>query len=74
MAPENMKQWSVQGKEKGFDELTYKDAPVPTVGDNDVLVKFHAASLNYRDLVIPRVGQWLHKVTATVPIANTRAS
>ncbi|KAB8074814.1 hypothetical protein BDV29DRAFT_172905 [Aspergillus leporis] len=54
MAPENMKQWSVQGKEKGFDELTYKDAPVPTVGDNDVLVKFHAASLNYRDLVIPR--------------------
>ncbi|KAE8152643.1 hypothetical protein BDV25DRAFT_150793 [Aspergillus avenaceus] len=54
MAPENMKQWSVKGKENGFDELAYTDAPVPKVGDNDVLVKFHAASLNYRDLIIPR--------------------
>ncbi|KAF7597227.1 hypothetical protein BBP40_008069 [Aspergillus hancockii] len=49
-----MKQWSVQGKANGFDELVYKDAPVPKVGDNEVLVKFHAASLNYRDLVIPK--------------------
>ncbi|KAE8363037.1 hypothetical protein BDV27DRAFT_11752 [Aspergillus caelatus] len=54
MAPENMKQWTVQGKANGFDELAYNDAPVPKVGDNDVLVKFHAASLNYRDLIIPR--------------------
>jgi NADPH:quinone reductase-like Zn-dependent oxidoreductase len=49
--------WTVEGKE-GFDSLKFHDqAPLPNVGDNDVLVKFHAASLNYRDLIIPMVRQ-----------------
>ncbi|KAK1142830.1 hypothetical protein N8T08_007264 [Aspergillus melleus] len=50
----NMKQWSVVSKDKDFDGLAYGDAPVPKVGENEVLVKFHGASLNYRDLIIPK--------------------
>lgn len=55
MAPATMKQWVVESKQKDFDGLVYQDAPVPTVGENEVLVKLQAASLNYRDLIIPKV-------------------
>lgn len=55
MAPKTMKQWVVESKEKDFDGLVYQDAPVPNVGENEVLVKLQAASLNYRDLIIPKV-------------------
>lgn len=52
-----MKQWTVEGK-TGFDDLKLNEsAPVPKVGEQEVLVKFHAASLNYRDLIIPK-GQY----------------
>ncbi|GES62468.1 zinc-containing alcohol dehydrogenase [Aspergillus terreus] len=54
MAPAQMKQWTVLNKDNDFNGLSYGDAPIPKVGDNDVLVKLHAASLNYRDLVIPK--------------------
>ncbi|KAI1378096.1 NAD(P)-binding protein [Hypoxylon crocopeplum] len=57
MAPSNMKQWSVTGTDKGFDGLELIDSSVPKVGENEVLVKMHAASLNYRDLIIPK-GQY----------------
>ncbi|KAI4854457.1 NAD(P)-binding protein [Aureobasidium sp. EXF-8845] len=79
---QTQKQWTVTGT-KGFESLTYDtDAKVPSLGDDDVLVKctfhlrsrpldivadvpfsltflrlVHAASLNYRDLVIPK-GQY----------------
>jgi hypothetical protein len=61
LIPDNMvltktiKQWVVTGTDKGFDGLELQDAHMPKVGDNDVLVKLHAASLNYRDLIIPKV-------------------
>ncbi|KAI1358186.1 hypothetical protein F5Y08DRAFT_322451 [Xylaria arbuscula] len=55
--PSSQKQWVVTGPGKGLDTLQYGDGEVPKVGENDVLVKFHAASLNYRDLIIPR-GQY----------------
>lgn len=51
-----MKQWTVTGIEKGFDGLVYGDVEVPKVGENEVLVKMNGASLNYRDLIIPKVG------------------
>ncbi|KAJ5757932.1 uncharacterized protein N7511_006626 [Penicillium nucicola] len=54
MPPTTMKQWVVQDKEHDFDGLVYQDAEVPKVGENEVLVKLQAASLNYRDLVIPK--------------------
>lgn len=50
-----MKQWVVENKDNGFDGLAFKDAPIPTVGETEVLVKLQAASLNYRDLIIPLV-------------------
>ncbi|CAJ2509457.1 Uu.00g144830.m01.CDS01 [Anthostomella pinea] len=53
-APSSQKQWSVTGTDKDFDGLQYVDVPVPKVGEHDVLVKLHAASLNYRDLIIPK--------------------
>ncbi|KAH7029142.1 zinc-binding oxidoreductase [Microdochium trichocladiopsis] len=55
--PSTMKQWTITSTEKGFDGLQYTDAKVPEIGDNEVLVKLHAASLNFRDLAIPQ-GQY----------------
>ncbi|KAH8088180.1 hypothetical protein HD553DRAFT_282035 [Filobasidium floriforme] len=58
MAPQTQKQWTVQGIAKDFSNLTLnKEAAIPELGDHDVLVKFHGASLNYRDLVIAK-GQY----------------
>ncbi|CAL3962857.1 hypothetical protein PZA11_000100 [Diplocarpon coronariae] len=52
--PTTTSAWTVEGQD-GFDSLKLrKDVPIPALSDNDVLVKFHAASLNYRDLIIPR--------------------
>ena len=50
-----MKQWIVSGTDKDFDGMSFGEAPIPKVGENEVLVKFQAASLNYRDLIIPKV-------------------
>lgn len=55
MAAKTIKQWTINGKEKGFDELKLGTAPFPKCGDNEVLIKLGAASLNYRDLIIPKV-------------------
>ncbi|KAF2645612.1 NAD(P)-binding protein [Massarina eburnea CBS 473.64] len=57
MAPSTIKQWTVEGQ-NGFESLKLNEkAPLPELGDRDVLVKFHAASLNFRDLIIPK-GQY----------------
>jgi NADPH:quinone reductase-like Zn-dependent oxidoreductase len=50
-----MKQWIVESKDRDFDGLVYQDTQVPKVGESEVLVKLQAASLNYRDLIIPKV-------------------
>ncbi|CAN8105179.1 unnamed protein product [Discula destructiva] len=57
MAPSTTQQWTVSGTEKGFDGLEFGEVQVPKVGENDVLVKINGASLNYRDLIIPK-GQY----------------
>lgn len=54
-----MKQWTITGTEKGFDGLEYGDVQVPKVGENEVLVKINGASLNYRDLIIPKVSGFI---------------
>ena len=55
MSPNTTRQWIVQGRE-GFDSLKFNEtAHVPKLGEKDVLVRFHYASLNYRDLIIPKV-------------------
>ncbi|KZM19402.1 oxidoreductase [Ascochyta rabiei] len=54
MAPSTTKQWMIEGKD-GFDALKFNEgASVPKVSDKDVLVKINGASLNYRDLIIPK--------------------
>lgn len=55
MASATMKQWTVSGTDRGFDGLSFGEAPVPKVGEHEVLVKLQGASLNYRDLLIPKV-------------------
>lgn len=57
-----VRQWTVNGKKNGFDELKLDTVAVPKCGENEVLVKLGAASLNYRDLMIPKVGLNLEKV------------
>ncbi|KAK0367684.1 zinc-binding dehydrogenase [Colletotrichum limetticola] len=50
----SFKQWTVEGA-TGFDSLKMAaDVALPALGDKQVLVKFHAASLNYRDLAIAK--------------------
>jgi NADPH:quinone reductase-like Zn-dependent oxidoreductase len=62
----SIKQWRVTAGGPDFDALESQDAPIPKIGDNDVLIKLHAASLNYRDLAIARV-----RLTHTFPIIST---
>jgi hypothetical protein len=41
---------------KGFENLKFeKEYPLPDVGEDECLVQIQAVSLNYRDLVIPKV-------------------
>jgi NADPH:quinone reductase-like Zn-dependent oxidoreductase len=40
---------------KGITDLALQDVPMPGVGENEVLIKFQAVSLNYRDLKIAQV-------------------
>lgn len=49
-----MKQWVLHGK-RGIDSLILEETPIPQPGENEVLVKLHAVSLNYRDLMIANV-------------------
>ncbi|RAK98451.1 zinc-dependent alcohol dehydrogenase family protein [Aspergillus ibericus CBS 121593] len=51
MPDKMMKQWIVQGT-NGAESLHLREVPMPVPGDYEVLVKFHAASLNYRDIMI----------------------
>lgn len=53
--PASLKQWVITSGEKDFDGLQPQEAKVENVGEHDVLVKLHAASLNYRDLAIAKV-------------------
>lgn len=54
-APKTTKSWTVEGT-GSLDALKfYAERALPELSDNEVLVKFHAASLNYRDVIIPLV-------------------
>jgi NADPH:quinone reductase-like Zn-dependent oxidoreductase len=47
-----MKAWQIQSF--GIDKLAFADLPQPRPGRGEVLVKIHAVSLNYRDLLMVR--------------------
>jgi NADPH:quinone reductase-like Zn-dependent oxidoreductase len=49
------KTWVIEGN-GSFDSLKFiQDRVLPELTANEVLVKFHAASLNYRDVIIALV-------------------
>lgn len=54
--PKTTKAWTVGSFDsKDFESLKFNpETPLPDISDYEVLVKFHAASLNYRDLIIPK--------------------
>lgn len=45
--PSSIKQWKT--KQDGLEKLTQSEAPMPTPGAGEVLVKINAVALNYRD-------------------------
>ena len=47
---QTMKRWEMDGI--GRDTLELREAPIPTAGPGEVLVKVAAASLNYRDKLV----------------------
>ncbi|KAL2049821.1 hypothetical protein ABVK25_009916 [Lepraria finkii] len=70
MTPSTTKQWTVTGK-NGFDSLKFDEkAEIPQLGDHDVLVNFHYASLNYRDLIIPKGKYGFPVVLPVVPASD----
>jgi NADPH:quinone reductase-like Zn-dependent oxidoreductase len=54
MTPITAKQWKVTRTDKSFDGLEFEEAPILKLTENEVLVKLHAVSLNYRDLMISK--------------------
>ncbi|MCJ1332575.1 hypothetical protein MMC10_009268 [Thelotrema lepadinum] len=65
--PTTTSQWIVAG-ESGFDSLKFQDSvSIPSLGDHEVLVRFSYASLNYRDLIIPKGQYPFPKVDNVVP-------
>jgi NADPH:quinone reductase-like Zn-dependent oxidoreductase len=68
MAVENFQQW-VLDSQNGIESLVSRQAQVPkVVGEHEVLVRIHAASLNYRDLAIAKVP--INFFTLLSPLAN----
>ena len=56
MAASTGKQWTVRPAKEFGDALKFdSQAPVPQPGPNEVVVRMHNASLNYRDLIIAKV-------------------
>jgi hypothetical protein len=60
MSPPEITDQSVVTGTNGFDNLQLqKDIPIPEFGEHDALVQIQAMSLDYRDLIMPRVIQSL---------------
>ena len=51
-----MKKYVLKPGEKGTDALQIQEMTLPDLGDHEVCVRVHSASINYRDLIIARMG------------------
>jgi NADPH:quinone reductase-like Zn-dependent oxidoreductase len=60
-----MKAWEVQPEGKRIEDLRRVERPDPSPGPHEVLMRVHAASLNYRDQIVAAGGYF--GGTATVP-------
>ena len=62
--PTYTKQYTVNAEPKDFSNLKLDEkAPLPELGQHDVLVQWKYASLNYRDLIIARVSHSISHLT-----------
>ncbi|GKZ34036.1 hypothetical protein AbraIFM66950_004171 [Aspergillus brasiliensis] len=61
-----MKQWVLDGTD-GIDSLQLQEVPIPEPGDYEVLVKFHAASLNFRDIMIVNGQYYIKTKEGVIP-------
>jgi NADPH:quinone reductase-like Zn-dependent oxidoreductase len=53
--PSTQKRWVIHGTSKGLDEYKLEQGHVAQPDAHQVLVKLHAAAINFRDIMIPRV-------------------
>ncbi|OJJ74182.1 hypothetical protein ASPBRDRAFT_72658 [Aspergillus brasiliensis CBS 101740] len=61
-----MKQWVLDGTD-GINSLQLQEVPIPEPGDYEVLVKFHAASLNFRDIMIVNGQYYIKTKDGVIP-------
>lgn len=55
MSAITMKQWVIDYPKKDMGGMNLREVSLPPVGINEVMVKFEAAALNYRDCAIAKV-------------------
>lgn len=65
---ERMKIWTID--RLGADRLTLGDAPIPTPGPGEVLVRTRAISLNYRDKLVLENGMGMQLKFPFTPISD----
>lgn len=69
--------WELDSAQEGFGSLRYEptaSSRPEDLGPDDVLVEIHAASLNYRDLVITKVPHLNSPPVTLSPSAAREAS
>ncbi|RFU74621.1 alcohol dehydrogenase [Trichoderma arundinaceum] len=70
MASNTFKQWILPDA-KGFNSLQISSATIPSdVGDYEVLINFHFASLNYRDIVVAQGNNPFPLKKNVVPVSD----
>ncbi|PCH01984.1 Polyketide synthase, enoylreductase [Penicillium occitanis (nom. inval.)] len=69
MAAETMKQWVLHGR-NGIDSLSFEETSIPQPGEHEVLIKLHAVSLNYRDLMIANGIYYWKQSDSVVPVSD----
>ncbi|KAH7107282.1 NAD(P)-binding protein [Auriculariales sp. MPI-PUGE-AT-0066] len=63
--PQTFKQWYWPEVPNGVDGLQLREVPTPQPGSGEVLVRIHAMSLNYRDLLTAR-NEYMKKLPAGI--------
>src|SRR5438045_3316573 len=53
-----MKSWHLNGPGVGLDGLTLRQREIPNPGRGEVLLRVHATSLNYREILILKYGRY----------------
>jgi NADPH:quinone reductase-like Zn-dependent oxidoreductase len=65
-----MKAYEIRNDRPGLDALTLVERPEPQLSAGQVLVKMHAASLNYRDLLVAKGAYGSQQFKPIVPLSD----